>query len=226
MGVSLKCILVVYRFAQNLTILAPCRGNNEFYISKIKSIVDHVRLSLSFFQGKLKQYQEDTWLSFVNAQLSSGKTYDVTEKRYHRYKSIAAIEKAINEGKPISFIKFKDRNELFVAVERSRGLDSSQKFVQLQRKRSQQTIHDIVGLIYSKWELVQNSEFELHQDILQEKLLHASCGILISFGNNISSNYGHTAITEDWKVINTQGTFSFPSISKGVFDLNATNNIL
>jgi len=220
LSVSLLNIPSQFEFFGHLRLY--WEGNNEFFISKIKSIVDHVRLSLSFFQGKLKQYQENSWLSFVNTQLSSDNTCN-NVTRYHRYKSIQAVERAISKGTPISFIKFKDdRDKLFVAVERSRGPSSSQKFIQLQRKRSEQTMNDIIGAVYCHWEIVENSVIELQQDKLQKLLLQATCGILISF----NSNYGHTAITENWKIIDAKGTFSFPRISKEVFDLDATDSLV
>lgn len=196
-------------------------GNCEFFISAIKSIVDHVRMSLKFFQRKLRIYQERFWISHVNEKMSS--KYRTTKVdwtgagRYYRYKTYDSVQKGIENGTTISFIKFKGKRNLFVAVGRVRG-NSSQDFIEITRDIPQQNVTQICGALYCHFHIVKNIDgspklMKVKKEHLAEKLIASECGLLLSFG----SEYGHTIITEHWKVMDARGDLTFPCHSDGVF---------
>lgn len=222
----------MYSLLQNLPaqfdMFGPLRlfweGNNEFFISKIKAIISHVRFSLSYFRRKLTKYQRTQWLQIIEKKIyddGKDKKKWAGGKRYYRHNSLQSIETSINKGKPISFVKFQDSNDLFVAFGRSREM---QQFVQIKPLGSD--VQEICGLLYTTFFLVQNNVRTMNNEELEDAISAAECGLLLSFfgGMKNGDHPGHSLITEKWRTLNERGELVYPQISKGIFESYLNNN--
>jgi len=217
--------LLVYP-TQSTSFLRHYIGNNEFFISKIKAIIGHVRFSLSYFQRKLTKYQRAQWLQFLEKKIyddgnGNKKKKWAGGKRFYRHASIPSIETSINKGKPISFVKFQDSNDLFVAFGRSH---ETHQFVQIKPLGSD--AQEICGLVYTKFFLVANNVRTMKNEELENATSAAECGLLLSFFGGIKNGNhpGHCLITEKWRTLTGRGELAYPAISKGIFESYLDHN--
>lgn len=214
--------LSLLNIPEQVSYFGPLRlfweGNSEFYIQKIKKELDHVRFSLSFFERKLKRHQQSERLAFLRKQVkgTAEENKDWQGKRFHRYKSVDEVDAVLQAGNVLSVIRFADSGEsLFVSVGRNR--DGKTKFVRISADVSC-GISEICGLLYCEFRLDKDERSTVVFDDaakLEERLLSAEYGVLLSFGGN--NHPGHTLITDEWKTINGSGHLDFPVISTSLF---------
>lgn len=182
-----------------------------------------MRFSRSYFEKKLLTYQKNQWIKFISNQIYGAQKDNNNNweggKRFYRHASKESIEASISKGEPISFVKFKDTNGLWVAFNRTRKrsrIDDSKRYEFIQIEPIGGNMNEVCGLIYGKYKLVSQSILKMDENQLKQNLTNAECGILLSFGG--TNHPGHTLITEHWRIMNENGQLIYPELSKRLFE--------
>lgn len=194
-------------------------GNSEFYISKIKDDIDHVRQSYTFFERKLRKHQQRLAIKFLRNQMNkeSG-AKEWSAKRFHRYKSAEVITNALSSGTCLSIlIHVSDNNIPTLYALFGRNRDNKRKLVRLNAiVDDNHQIQELCGLLYCQFRLHRNGNGDVMEIEKEEHELDQFLGgMLLSFGG--SQHVGHCLISENWKTLDEKGRLTYPVVSKNIF---------
>jgi|SaaInl74LU_5_DNA_1037368.scaffolds.fasta_scaffold02648_2 hypothetical protein len=192
-------------------------GNNEQVIQQCKKIHPQLRLTQSYFLGKMNKHLDEKCIGIIhNHLIEAGELrnhhQDNKKKEYQRFQP-ARIEEIISKGFVLSCVLLKDdaSNSVY-AVEcfRRDGVESLRRI----EVTSIGTVKSI-GMIYTGFQLTEDV-IEIEREKMDERVL-CPCLLLPLAVRNAEFKKQFTIVTDSWKILREDGTIDYPIHCRNLF---------
>ena len=197
-------------------------GEKEKAIQRSKKLHKQLRHTLSYFVGKMNLHIQQKSIDIIQAHLieagdlpNGQQDSEQKKKSFQRY-PVGKIEEIISNGLVLSCVVIQEAETYSVyAIESFRrdGLES------LRRIDVNYQIGSVtsLGLLYTGFSL-SNDVIEIQSDQLKEKAKPCLLLPFATIDQNFSGQF--TLITDDWKILNVDGTIGYPKFIEDLFLFN------